>query len=141
DGDKARESAKAVFTFAHKAQEALAGGRKEIEKGIENLNQIINNENTGKEALAEAELWKSKLEERLAAVKKLDKLPSKADQKKAEREAARQKRREEQAKEHFARLLKEEELFSAQQLIDQKEKNDREVAQLELDFQKKIDKF
>src|SRR5690606_2928776 len=141
DGDKARESAKAVFTFAHKAQEALAGRRKQTEKDIKNLNQIINNENTGKEALQEAELWKSKLEERLAAVKKLDKLPTKPDQKNAEREAAQQKRREEQANEHFARLLKEEELFSAQQLIDQKEKNDREVAQLELDFQKKIDKF
>src|SRR5690606_19199309 len=63
------------------------------------------------------------------------------EDKKAEREAAQQQRIEKQAKEHFARLLKEEELFSAQQLIEQKEKNDKEVAQLELDYQKKIDKF
>ena len=66
---------------------------------------------------------------------------SKEEQKKAEREAEKQKRLEQQAKEHFARLLKEEELFSAQQLIDQKEKNDREVSQLELNYQKKIEKF
>src|SRR5690606_3607979 len=59
----------------------------------------------------------------------------------AGREAEKQKRLEQQSKEHFARLLKEEELFSAQQLIDQKEKNDREVSQLELNYHKKIEKF
>lgn len=66
---------------------------------------------------------------------------SKADLAKEQRAKEQQERLEKQAKEHFSRLLKEEDLFAAQQLIDQMDKNDKEVAQLELEYQKKIDKF
>lgn len=69
--------------------------------------------------------------------KKSDK-PRKSD---AEREKEKQKRIEDQAKKHFEQLLKDEDLFSAQKLIDQKAKNDKEIAQIELDYQRKIDKF
>lgn len=59
----------------------------------------------------------------------------------ADRQKEEQKRKEDQAKKHFEQLLKDEEIFSAQKLIDQKDKNDKEIAQLELDYKRKIDKF
>ena len=58
-----------------------------------------------------------------------------------DRQKEEQKRKEDQAKKHFDQLLKDENLFSIQKEINQKEKNERELAQLEQEYQVKIDKF
>ncbi|MGO3807429.1 MAG: hypothetical protein ACTJHT_14125, partial [Sphingobacterium sp.] len=147
------QSAKAVYTFASNASAAMTGGLEEVDKAIEGVKRSLGNKSLPMDAFKEADEWMKKLTKRRAELNKEEnessttstKTSSSKGDKKAEseakREADRLKRTEEKQKEHLANLLKEEGVFSVQQLIDQKATNEAEVAQLELDYQKKIDKF
>lgn len=120
---------------------------KAIEARIIELNKEIKSGNLS------AQAYKEKTEAVEILTDKLKKLntteesgsgtatPKAKKDKEADRKKREQERLEQQAKDHFERLLKEEELFSANQLINQKAKHEKEVAQLELNYQKQIDKW
>ncbi|MFD2741968.1 MULTISPECIES: phage tail tape measure protein [Sphingobacterium] len=119
-----------------------------IKKRIEELKDVMANPSTSTVVFEEASEWVDKLEKRLKTLEAKEgegnKLIGKENKKPktdAEREKEKQERIAKQTKEHYERMLKEEELFAAQQLINQMEKNDKEIKQLELSYKQKIDKF
>lgn len=125
---KAYDAAKSLRDVYHqeltREQQAVIDHFDGIAKSAEKANKKVD-ENAGKETGTPSKTKKS------GGAGKSD-----SDRKKEEL-----KRKEDQAKKHFEQLLKDEALFAVQKEINQKEKNDREIAQLQQDYQVKIDKF
>lgn len=146
------EGEKAYDTSAmQKHSQSIMADEKAIQSRIAELNKEIKSGKLSAQAFKEkttaVEILTDKLkklnsvEESSGTITSGGKDESKAKNKKAEQAKREQDRLEKQAKEHFERLLKEENLFSANQLINQKAKHEKEVAQVELSYQKQIDKW
>lgn len=123
-----------------------------IQKRIDELQSDLKNKVLTPEQFKQTENWIGSLQNRLKDLKKAigetdnkpinnTKKSGNAKKTDADRQKEEQKRKEDQAKKHFEQLLKEENLFSVQKEINQKEKNEKEIAQLEHSYQVKIDKF
>ncbi len=130
----APKSAAALYTFASNASAAMTGPVDEVRKHIKLLKDVLNDKSYSEDAHQEAQVWFDKLNARLAALTK--KYPTKDKTKKTPK--TDEERAQERATELAKKLLNDEKLFAAQQLIDKEEYFRKEIAQEEAKYDKLI---